>query len=480
MQPKKKKKEIDNYKKNLIEAHIFFPGPCKGTFILPPQGCKIWEKIKKILDKDFFSLGVQNVMLPTFIPLELIKKEEEHIKGFDPELFFVNKKHLSLKKKENEKKYVLRPTSETLFYNWYKETIFSYKQLPIMHNQWCSVFRAEKNVFPFLRNTEFFWQEGHTLHKNSEEAKELTKKIFSIYKKYAKKTLILATFCGRKSTKEKFPGALETYTIECLLKDGQCLQIATTHYFGSEFCKKIGVTFLNDKNKIYNPFSTSWGTSTRAIGAIAKTHYDNFGIILPFNLAPIKIAFIFIKKTKKTEDYFKEITSMIKNTYKWKVYDEKTQISQNLLQSDAEGCPIKIVIGNYEVDNKRITIIRRDQKKKSLDLEFNNTIKKKSFILELKKQIIEFEKDLFLKNKDFLKKNTHKIKKYTELLKKINEKKLGIFVISFCNKLKCEKLIKIKIPSYSIRCILEKKTKTKKCVFCNSPTDIRAYLGRSY
>ncbi|MCE8163975.1 MAG: proline--tRNA ligase, partial [Candidatus Moeniiplasma glomeromycotorum] len=263
----------DKYNKLLSEGGLFFYGPTKGSFILPPHGYAVWKNIQNILDKKFVARGVQNVLLPTLIPLNLLEKEKKHIAGFSPECFYVEK----VGEKELEVPLILRPTSEVIFYEWYRQILQSYHQLPFLYNQWCSVFRAEKNTAPFFRNTEFLWQEGHTLHSSAEEARQFTLNILADYQNYAENFLNLAVIVGRKTEGEKFAGALETYTVECLLPDGQCLQFATSHYFGDNFCHLMGVRYQDNNNKSQFPHSTSWGTSTRAIGAVAKTHADNWG-----------------------------------------------------------------------------------------------------------------------------------------------------------------------------------------------------------
>lgn len=292
----------DKYSKLLLESGLFFYGPTKGSFILPPHGYALWKNIQNILDKKFAQRGVQNVLLPTLIPLELLEKEKKHIAGFSPECFSVEK--IGNKKIENS--LILRPTSEVLFYDWYGQILQTYQQLPFLYNQWCSVFRAEKNTNPFFRNTEFLWQEGHTLHLNEPEARQFALNILADYQDYAENILYLGIIKGKKSEGEKFAGAVESHTIECLLPDGQCLQLATSHYFSDNFCRLMKVKFQNKDNQIQYPFSTSWGTSTRAIGAVAKTHADEWGVILPFDIAPVQIAFILIEQSEELFKYYQK------------------------------------------------------------------------------------------------------------------------------------------------------------------------------
>ena len=243
----------DKYSKLLLESELFFYGAVKGSFILPPRGFALWKNIQNVLDKKFAARGVQNVLLPTLIPLDLLEKEKKHIAGFSPECFYIEK----IGEKKIEIPLVLRPTSEVLFYDWYRQILQSYQQLPFLYNQWCSVFRAEKNTSPFFRNTEFLWQEGHTIHSNEEEAQQFTLNILSDYQDYAENILCLGVIVGKKTEGERFAGALETYTVECLLPDGQCLQFATSHYFGDNFCRLMNVKFQNKDNQNQYPFSTS-------------------------------------------------------------------------------------------------------------------------------------------------------------------------------------------------------------------------------
>ena len=401
----------EEYKKALIKAELYFPAPSKGSFILPPKGYSLWKNIQKNLEKKLLKHEIKNVLLPTFIPLSLFIKEQQHIEGFEPEFFLIEKKN---SKKDEKNRIVLRPTSEVLFYDWYRQILQSYQQLPFIHNQWCSAFRAEKNTSPFLRNTEFFWQEGHSIHATEDEAQQFITSVEKSYQSFIKKTLNLATISGKKSQKEKFSGALFSYTIECLLPDGQCLQLATFHYFGNNFCQSLGVKFFNDKNQIQHPFSTSWGTSTRLIGAITKTHQDKWGIVLPFEVSPIQFAFILINNDKKLIEHYKKIRSFLDSRYRCQLYCQSSQTSSNLTQSDKEGVPLKIIIGQEEVINNSLTLIRRGD----LD-KFKIILKdKRSFLKIIKKEIELSKKALYQKNKLFLREKIFIIKKKDFFLEK--------------------------------------------------------------
>ena len=478
----------DKYSKLLQEGGLFFYGTTKGSFILPPAGYALWKNIQSVLDKKFMARGVQNVLLPTLIPLDLLEKEKKHIAGFSPECFYIER----IGEKKIENPLILRPTSEVLFYDWYRQILQSYQQLPLLYNQWCSVFRAEKNTSPFFRNTEFLWQEGHTLHSSEKEAREFALNILSDYQDYAENILCLGVIVGRKTEGERFAGALETYTIECLLPDGQCLQFATSHYFGNNFCRLMDIKFHNKDNQIQHPFSTSWGTSTRAIGAVAKSHKDKWGLILPFEITPIQIAFICTNKSQELLTYYQKIRDLLVPRYRCRLYDSHEQVSSNFFQADKEGCPVKIVLWEDKKSRKKeITFIRRDNIEGiriSINLEENEIDKKKDEIIKIiNKEAEEFKKVLYQKSVEFRDEHIFLIDNYPELEKKIKEGVIGLFLVSFCNKLDCEKGIKEKVPVYSIRCIKElsisEKKKTldsKKCLFCELPAENMVYLGRSY
>jgi prolyl-tRNA synthetase len=511
----------DKYSKLLLESGLFFYGPTKGSFILPPLGYALWKNIQKFLDKKFASRGVQNVLLPTLIPLDLLEKEKKHIAGFSPECYHVER----IGEKNTETPLVLRPTSEVMFYDWYRQTLHSYRQLPFLYNQWCSVFRAEKSTSPFFRNTEFLWQEGHTIHASEKEARQFALSILADYQDYAENTLCLGVIVGKKTEGERFAGALETYTVECLLPDGQCLQFATSHYFGDNFCRLMQVKFQNKDNQMQYPFSTSWGTSTRAIGAIAKTHADNWGLILPFDIAPVQIAIILIGESQELVNYYQEIYSSLSPHYRCQLYNKNKQVNLNILQADKEGCPFKIILGKEELEKNEITLVRRDniERKITINTESSEIEKKILAVFEkyteelnkfhdektrkeleknkkspmdsfkrgeragkifriIEKEKEEFKKNLYQKSVDFRNNHIYPVNNFSEWEKKIKEGLKGLFLVPFCNNLECEIKIKERVPSYSIRCIASEKkiAELPKCLFCQSAAQNRVYLGRSY
>jgi len=514
----------EKYKKTLIESGLFFYGANRGSFILPPHGYALWKNIQSALDKKFSARGVQNVLLPTLIPLSLLEREKKHVAGFSTECFYIEK----IGEKRSESPLVLRPTSEVLFYDWYSQILRSYQQLPFLYNQWCSVFRAEKNTSPFFRSTEFLWQEGHTIHRDSEEARQFALNIWEDYQDYAENILRLAIIAGQKTEGEKFAGALETYTVECLLPDGQCLQLATSHYFGDGFCRLMGVEFQgpDPNDQLRFPFSTSWGTSTRALGALVKSHADNWGLILPFEIAPVQVAFILIGGGEELVTYCQEILELLNPYYRCRLYNENRRDNLNVLQADKEGCPLKVLLGKEELKKNEITLVRRDNIERRIKISLENSESEKNFLLNFEDNLVEdlkkynlenkkkeeltkehkkmvssvrkglkrdkivkairieaseFNQTIYQKSADFLDKHTYPIASFTELEKKLKAGTKGLFLIPFCNQLECETKMKEKVPSYSIRCMFGKKSdKPSRCIFCQSEVQGRAYLGRSY
>lgn len=470
--------EIDNkkYIRLIEEGKIFSYSLAKGTFILPPNGFILWNQIKKYLDDKFEMLNVKNVILPTLIPISLLEKEKEHIKGFSPELFLVRRKKLNNQSEleNSDETLALRPTSEVLFYEWFSKSLQSYKQLPFLYNQWGQVFRAEKNTKPFLRNTEFLWQEGHTLQSCEEEARDFSKQILNIYKDYIENVLCLSATLGKKTSCEKFAGALESYTIECLLPDYQCLQVATSHYFGRNFSNAFDVNFRDEENKVKIPSSTSWGTSTRSIGALVLAHSDDSGLVFPFTIAPVQVAFIRCGDEGDLKNYENEIYNKLSRLYRCKIYDESKQLSANFANADKEGCPIKIIIGLRELESKTLTVSLRTFPKEKIVVSDEEIF---SFIVDSEKKISNY---LYEKN-DFIKKShTFKVDNYNDFVKKIESNK-GLFLVPFCDRSSCEINVGKNFPSFSFRCIsFSEEIVNNKCIFCTFDSVGMAYFGRSY
>lgn len=468
---------MDNkeYVRLIEEGNIFSYSLSKGTFILPPNGFILWEQIKSYLDEKFSFLGTKNVLLPTLIPMSLLRKEKNHVDGFSPELFLVKKQKMNeeFDFDDNHEDLALRPTSEVLFYDWFSKSLHSYKQLPFIYNQWCQVFRAEKNTKPFLRNTEFLWQEGHTLQVDDLEAKKFTKQILEIYKNYVEKVLCISPIVGLKTFCEKFAGAQESYTVECLLPDYQCLQLATSHFFGKNFSIAFNVKFQNKDNSLSFPSSTSWGTSTRAMGAIALAHSDEFGLVFPFYLAPVQIGLFKYGNNEELSVYQNTVFHNLSKLYRCKMYDKSDQNFTNIVQADKEGCAVKIFCGFKEFESDTLTVSLRIFPKKKFIIKKNEI---ESFIEDSKEKI-----SLHLLEKSTLirKNHTLKVDSYEIFIENFSNKNL-IFLVPFCNIESCELNVKKLFPSFSFRCMSSEKISNKKCIFCSNDSVSMSYLGRSY
>jgi prolyl-tRNA synthetase len=324
------------------------------------------------LDRRFANHGILNVQLPLFIKYSEFTREKEHVAGFAPELFLVTQQG----DKKLEEPYVVRPTSEIAFCNYYKKIVNSYNDLPLKYNQWCNVFRVEKNTRPFLRNCEFFWQELHTVHATSEEAIETTKQMIQLYKDFVNYYLCIPVLMGEKTEGERFAGAENTFTIEALMQDGQALQCGTSHYLGQNFSKTFDIKFQSKDNKYEYVCQTSAGISTRIIGAIIMSHADDKGLVLPIGVAPIQVAILslFADKDPKVSETAMELYKQLHNKYRVLVDNTNNGFGYKIANQEVSGTPIVLVLGPKDVQNNTVTLIRRDNGAK-IDVELNNIVK---------------------------------------------------------------------------------------------------------
>ena len=330
----------------------------KGCIIYEPNGTAIWERIQSIMDQKFKETGHRNIQMPMLIPEGLLRKEGELVKGFVPEVAWVT--HGGDKKLDE--RLCIRPTSETLFSDYYHEIVRSYKDLPLKYNQWCNVMRWEKEARPFLRGREFFWQEGHTVHATKEEAEEETQKMLDVYKNFFEEYLAIPVLCGRKTEKEKFAGAEYTLTIEALMYNGVSLQSGTSHYFGQRFSKAYDIKFVTKDNTFDYAYQTSWGTSNRMIGAIIMVHGDDRGLVLPPKIAPIQVIIIKATNDEQTSILADKIKNELSNANIFTTIDETDKtFGYKLAEAEVNGIPIRIEIGKRELEENKITITRREK-----------------------------------------------------------------------------------------------------------------------
>lgn len=442
----------------------------KGCMIIRPYGFKIWENIQRYLDSKFKETGHENVYMPMFIPESLLKKESDHVEGFAPEVAWIT--HGG--NEELNERLCVRPTSETLFCEHYSNIIESYKDLPKLYNQWCSVVRWEKSTRPFLRTTEFLWQEGHTAHISEEDAIEETLKILDLYEEFCQDILSIPVIKGQKTQREKFAGAKNTYTIESMMHDGKALQSGTTHNFSNIFSKAFNITFTDkDGNQKY-VYQTSWGVSTRLIGAIIMVHGDNKGLCLPPKIAPIEVVVLPINtKDENVMNKSNEIYDSIKKEFRCLIDTSNKSAGWKFNEYDMKGVPIRLEIGARDLSNNSITLYRRDLGEKiiiSLDKNINEVIKK---------YLEDIQRELFNKA---LKMMDSKIYSATSMdeLKEIYKEKDGFTQVMLCLDDACEAKIKEEIGVTS-RCIPFKQVKLdNKCICCNKPSDTMVLFGKSY
>ena len=441
----------------------------KGCMVIRPYGYAIWENIQHIMDSMFKATGHENVCMPMFIPESLLEKEKDHVEGFAPEVAWVTHGGET----ELTERLCVRPTSETLFCDHYANIVHSYRDLPKLYNQWVSVVRWEKTTRPFLRTREFLWQEGHTIHATAEEAQEETIRMLNVYAEFCEKYLAMPVVKGVKTAKERFAGAEDTYTIEALMHDGKALQSGTSHYFGDGFAKAFDIQFTGKDNKLHHPFQTSWGTTTRLIGAIIMTHGDDNGLVLPPAVAPIQLVIIPIASHKEgVLDKANELKNKLANVCRVKLDDSDNSAGWKFAEYEMKGVPLRLEIGPKDIENNRCVVVRRDNGEKifvSLD-ELETKIP----------ELLEAVRDgLYRKAFDRRAAMTFTARDYAEL-KDIADNKPGFIKAMWCGDRECEDKLKDELGITS-RCIpFEQEHLGDTCVCCGKPAKHMLYWGKAY
>lgn len=450
------------------KAELIDYSSVRGCMILRPNGYAIWENIQKELDQMFKNTGVQNVYMPMFIPESLLQKEKDHVDGFAPEVAWVT--HGGGEKLQE--RLCVRPTSETLFCDYYANNIQSYRDLPMLYNQWCSVVRWEKTTRPFLRSTEFLWQEGHTAHATAEEAEERTIQMLHVYADFSEQYLAIPMIKGKKSDKEKFAGANATYTIEALMHDGKALQSGTSHNFGDGFAKAFGIQYTDKENKLQYVHQTSWGMSTRMIGAIIMVHGDDSGLVLPPRIAPTQVMIIPIAQHKEgVLDKAAELKEKLQN-YRVKVDDSDKSPGWKFSEQEMRGIPIRIEIGPKDIEANQAVIVRRDTREKIV-VNLDDLDAKVSEVLET------MQSDMLERARKHRDEHTYTAKNYEEF-ENIIATKPGFVKAMWCGDQACEEQIKEKTGATS-RCMpFEQEAVADTCVCCGKPTNTMMYWGKSY
>ncbi len=442
----------------------------KGLFILRPYGYAIWENIQKVLDGMFKRDGHENVSMPMLIPESLLQKEKDHVEGFAPECAWVTIGG----SEELPERLCIRPTSETLFCDHWSHVVHSWRDLPMLYNQWCSVLRWEKTTRPFLRGREFLWQEGHTLHATEEEARRETLKQLEVYADLCENYLAMPVIRGNKTEKEKFAGAVNTYTIECMMHDKKALQSGTSHYFGDGFARQFDITFTDKDNQQKYPFQTSWGLSTRIIGGIIMTHGDNNGLVLPPRIAPVQVIVVPVAQHKPGVI---EKAQEVLETVKAAGIRAKIDLSDNSLgwkcaQYEMKGVPVRLEIGPKDIENGVCVAVRRDNREK-VTLELDR-------VAELLPGVLDaVQNGLYEKAKKNL--DDHCYPAYSvEEAKELQEKNGGFIKTMWCGELACELEMKEK-AGMSSRCIPFAQEKLGDvCACCGKPAKHMIYWGVAY
>ena len=442
----------------------------KGCIAIEPNGYAIWEKIQSIMDKKFKELGHVNVQMPLLIPESLFNQEKELIDGFAPELIWVTE----VKDKKLEERLAIRSTSETLFCDYYKKHIKSYKDLPKLYNQWCNVFRFEKETRPFLRSREFLWQEGHTVHSSDDEAQKETNQMIEVYKWFNHEILAIPSITGRKTEKEKFAGAEYTLTNEDLMYNGICLQDGTSHYFGQKFSKAYDVKFTNKENKEEYAYYTTWGKTTRAIAAIIMVHADDYGLVLPPRIAPKQVVIIPIGDSDEVNDLCDKYRDELnKNNISCYIDDSDKSPGFKFAEAEVNGIPVRIEIGKRDLENNNITIARRDTREKiiiSKDIDILNYIK--SLLNDIHENMLKKATE----RRDALTFEAHNM----EDMERILNAQPGFIHAMWCGDSKCEDKVK-EIKGCKSRCIVEDGEEIDdKCVCCGKEAKYHVIWGIQY
>ena len=451
-------------------AHLADYSNVKGCTVFEPNGYAIWEKMQEVLDKMFKETGHKNVYMPVLIPENLMKKEGELINGFAPEVAWVTVGG----QKELEEKMCIRPTSETLFSDYYSTKVKSYRDLPLKYNQWCNVMRWEKETRPFLRSREFLWQEGHTVHSTKEEAEKETRDMLNIYKTFFEKYLAIPVITGRKTEKEKFAGAEYTLTVESLMYNGVSLQSGTSHYFGQKFSKAYDIKFLNKENELEYAYQTSWGVTTRMIGALIMVHSDDDGLVLPPNIAPVKVAIIPIGDTEEVKDLAEKTYNVLKkNNISCYIDDSDKSPGFKFAEAEVNGIPVRIEIGKRDLENGVITIARRDTKEK---YQVPKNIEIVEYIENLMNSI---QNDMFNKAKIRRDNQTYEAYNLSDV-ENIMSNNPGFVKAMWCGSEECELKMK-EIRGTKSRCILENHEHiSDKCVVCGNKAKELVVWGIQY
>lgn len=440
----------------------------KGSMIICPYGYALWESMQNVLDQKFKETGHENVQMPMFIPESLLNIEKDHVEGFAPEVAWVTYGG----QEKLDERLCVRPTSEVLFCDYYKKIIKSYRDLPKLYNQWCTIVRWEKTTRPFLRSREILWQEGHTMHATAEEAIAETLKMLHVYEDFQRNYLAIPVIIGKKTEKEKFAGAESSYSLEAMMYDGVALQNGTSHYFGDGFAKAFGIEYLDKENKLVTPFQTSWGVTTRMIGALIMVHGDDRGLVIPPNIAPTKVMIIPIGNKEEVINTTDIIAKTLKtNNISYKIDNSNKTPGFKFAEAEVKGYPVRIEIGPRDLENNEVTIVRRDTLEKIKAKIEDITATLEDIFPKMQANMY----DKALKRRDSM---IYEANNYDEFTT-IAENKPGFIKANWCGDVACENKIKDDFNMKS-RCLIEDEPISGPCVCCGKDAKYRLYFGKQY
>lgn len=457
----------------IAAAQLADYSPVKGCMVIRPTGYAIWENMRVALDAMFKETGHENLYFPLFIPESFMKKEAEHVKGFAPECAVVT--HGG--GKQLEEPLYIRPTSETIIWYMYSKWIDSYRDLPLLYNQWANVVRWEMRTRLFLRTTEFLWQEGHTAHATARDCLEETMKMLEVYRKFAEEYLAVPVIRGRKTEKEKFAGAVETYCIEGMMQDKRALQMGTSHNLGQNFAKAFNVTFQNEKGERDYVWATSWGVSTRLIGAVIMAHGDDRGLIIPPRIAPLKVVGVPIYKSTEEKEQvnnrLKELFARLPQSISNKVDDrEQYTPGWKFNEWEVRGVPIRIELGPRDLKSDQVVVVRRDTGKKTV-------LPQDAFVDTIPKLLDEIQDNLFQRAIETRNNSSFPVDTYEDFKAKIEEP-TGFLYCHWCGQTECEERIQDETKA-TIRCIpFDAVTEQGSCVYCGKPSTRRVLFAKAY
>lgn len=461
------------YSDVVLKAELMDYAPVKGCMAIRPYGYAIWEKLQERLDRRIKETGHQNAYFPLFIPQNLLQKEADHVAGFAPEVALVTKGGDEVLGEP----LVIRPTSEAIICDFYSRWIQSWRDLPVLINQWCNVVRWEKSTRPFLRTSEFLWQEGHTCHRTSEEAEEEARKMLAVYKEFIETELAIPVLDGQKTEREKFAGALRTYTVEALMSDGRALQAGTSHNLGQHFARVFDITFLDRDDQLKHVWQTSWGVSTRLIGALIMVHGDDRGLIIPPRVAPTQVVVVPIISKKRRAEVLEAAKGVEAELSRQGIrvhLDDREEYSPGwkFNQWEMKGVPIRLELGPRDLDNRQVLLVRRHD-------DFREALPLHELAARLPRLLEEAQQSLFDKAKRFLEQNSYHCTDYQEFTGKVEEKR-GLFLSPWCGDPECELRVKDDTRA-TIRCIpFDGPPAEGRCLVCDRPAKYQVYFGRSY